>query len=139
MMNTDLKARFEKAKRLDLRAYVEGALGLEFEKQTKANEFWYQSPFASKRQKTGSFHITQRDNGQWCWYDFLIGEKGGDLTDLVGKLNNCAPYEALDLIDKFASLPKSRSKSKPKAKNSFSFHGSSTTGHGSKTAKLYAL
>jgi len=58
------------------------------------NEFFIKSPF-SPNEKTPSFKINQIKN---IWYDHARGE-GGNILDLVMKLNNCTLSQALQLLD----------------------------------------
>jgi hypothetical protein len=109
----DRKKQFIEVRQIDLQDYLENRLGLQFSHQ-RANDRWYFSPF-SPSQKTASFHIDLIRN---VWFDFSLSgmnqEKGGDLTDLIARLNQCSLYEALDMI-----LGESQEN-----QLSFSFHGS---------------
>ena len=57
--------------------------------KTKYGSAWYQSPL--RQEKTPSFKVDLNKN---LWYDFGTGE-GGNLIDLVIKLNNYSVPEAL--------------------------------------------
>lgn len=75
------------AKKIPIAAYLQVA--------ADKNEFFIKSPF-NPQEKTPSFKINQSKN---VWYDHARGE-GGNILDLVMKLNNCNISEALQLLDK---------------------------------------
>lgn len=80
----------EHIKSIDIVSYL-ASIGVHHQK-TQNNNFWYCSPI--RTEKTPSFKVNAYLNR---WYDYGIGE-GGNIIDLVCKLNNVDFKDALDIL-----------------------------------------
>jgi DNA primase len=79
------------AKKISIISYFEN-LNINFKKQNN-QDFWYLSPF--HLEKTPSFKVDANKN---LWYDHGIGE-GGNILDLVMKINRCDVPGALRILE----------------------------------------
>jgi len=87
----------ESARKTNLPAFLEGALGIVPVSSKGENRFYY-SPF--RAEKSASLHVSYK-NGSWIWYDHGSAEKvGGDAIDLLRRMG----YSFADAVKKLASF-----------------------------------
>lgn len=96
------KITFEKARKISIIDALKKS-GHAPKKQSE-KEVWFLSPFRPENEP--SFKVSLEKN---CWYDFGIGQ-GGNVIDLMMKLNSLTAYEAIQKLENdsfsFHSRPK---------------------------------
>ena len=85
------KITFEKARKISIIDTLKKS-GHAPKKQSE-KEVWFLSPFRSESEP--SFKVSLEKN---CWYDFGIGQ-GGNVIDLIMKLNSLTAYEAIQKLE----------------------------------------
>ncbi len=89
----------ERAKEINLMAYLELALGLVPHKRSAHNGTFYLSPF--REEKEPSLHISY-SNGIWQWFDHgSANREGGDVIKFVCRFRQCSFKEAVDELLRF--------------------------------------
>lgn len=100
----------QQAKKIDIVDYLK-KINIPVTKNV-GDDYWFISPF--RDEKTSSFKVNQSKN---VWYDFGLGA-GGNILDLVMKMNNCNFTDSLNILSKIEP----QQKSEPTKKRDFSFH-----------------
>lgn len=85
------KITFEKARKISIIDSLKKS-GHAPKKQSE-KEVWFLSPFRPESEP--SFKVSLEKN---CWYDFGIGQ-GGNVIDLMMKLNSLTAYEAIEKLE----------------------------------------